>query len=166
MLHLLQPADFQLIQPVFDACTDYALVQDGQPFPANAAELQFEDLPAGFTTESKRIFAIEQPNGKVGGLIDGLQSYPNRATWFIGLMLIIPEARSSGLGTLALAALEHFARSQDACTEMELAVLKVNRQGLRFWERNGFCCRREAPAATFGQQVHERWVLGKHLSDA
>ena len=166
MLRLLSATDSLLIQPVFDASTDYALLQDGQPFPANAAELEFEDLPPGFAKESKRIFAIEQSNGRVVGLIDGLCGYPNPAVWFIGLMLLVPEARSTGLGSLALAAVERFARSEDTCNEMELAVLKANSPGMRFWERNGFSRRREAPGVAFGQQVHERWVLGKHLSDA
>ena len=166
MLRLLSPSDSELIQPVFDACTDYALVQDGQPFPANAAELEFEDLPPGFTKESKRTFAIEQPNEEVVGLIAGVRGYPKSGIWFIGLMLIVPSARSNGLGTLALAALERYARSQDDCTGVELAVLKVNHKGFQFWERHGFCHRREAPAASFGQQVHERWVLGKDLNDA
>ena len=166
MLRLLSATDSRLIQPVFDACTDYALLQDGQPFPTNAAELEFEDLPPGFAKDSKRIFAIEQSNGGVVGLIDGMRGYPNPSIWFIGLMLMVPEARSNGLGSLALAALERFARSEDSCTEMELAVLKANSPGIRFWERNGFSRRREAPAVAFGRQVHERWVLGKHLSDA
>lgn len=138
MLRLLTRADFPLIQPVFDACKDYALMQDGQPFPSDAAELEFDELPPGLVKESKRIFAIEQPERKVVGLIEGLRGYPSPTTWFIGLMLIVPETRSTGLGAVALAALEHYARSVDACTEVELAVLKVNHQGLRFWEQHGF----------------------------
>jgi GNAT superfamily N-acetyltransferase len=166
MLRLLTRSDSWLLQSVFDACSDYALMQDGQPFAPDVAQLEFDEVPAGFPTEAKRIFAIEPAHGSPVGIIEGLCGYPKPNIWFIGLMLIVPQYRRSGLGRLALDELEAHILSVDSCSEIELAVLKVNTAGLRFWERRGFALRREAPAAAFGQKTHERWVLGKRIGDA
>jgi GNAT superfamily N-acetyltransferase len=163
-LRLLARSDSPAIQPVFDACVDYALMQDGQPFSEQAAALEFGEVPAGWTTASKRIFAIEQEPGLAVGMIEGLCGYPRSDVWFIGLMLVVPAARSAGLGASAIHALERFVRCVDGCTEIELAVLKVNTPALRFWEGRGWAIRRDVPAATFGQRTHERWVLGKRLT--
>lgn len=166
MLRLLTRSDSALIQPVFDACVDYALMQDGQPFGSTTAELEFDEVPPGFSTDAKRIFAIEPPHCLPVGILEGLRGYPSPNIWFIGLMLIIPSARSRGIGASALAELEDYARSVDDCTEIELAVLKVNEQGLRFWQGRGFSVRREASATAFVHRTHERWVMGKRLRDA
>lgn len=48
------------------------------------------------------------------------------------LMLIVPEARSTGIGTRAVAAIERTVESVEACREIELAVLKINVRGLHF----------------------------------
>jgi succinate dehydrogenase/fumarate reductase flavoprotein subunit len=66
MLRLLTHSDSALIQPVFDACVDYALMQDGQPFSSTAAELEFEEVPSDFSTDAKRIFFA----GRVADFID------------------------------------------------------------------------------------------------
>ncbi len=166
MLRLLTPADSQLIQPVFDACGDYAVAQDGRRFAANAAELAFDELPPGFSKESKRIYAIEHPEGQIVGLVEGVRGYPISTLWFIGRMLIVPEARSTGIGTRAVAAIERYVESMEACSEIELAVLKINVRGLHFWTAQGFCHRRDAAAEHFGQRLHERWILGKSLRAA
>jgi GNAT superfamily N-acetyltransferase len=166
MLRLLDRSDSALIQPVFDACEDYALMQDGQPFGGTAAALEFDEVPPGISTDAKRIFVIDPAEGPPIGIIEGLCGYPSPNILFLGLMLIIPSARSRGIGASALAELEDYVRSVDDCAEIELAVLKVNEQALRFWQGRGFLLRREAAATTSGQRTHERWVMGKGLRDA
>ncbi len=166
MLRLLTRYDSALIQPVFDACVDYATLQDGQPFARDAAQLEFDEVPLGFSTDAKRVFAIEPSSSPPIGIIEGLRGYPSPDVWFVGLMLVVPAARSAGLGTAAVGELERYVRAMDGCSEIELAVLKSNEPGLRFWERKGFSIRREAPAAVFGQRIHERFVMGKRVCDA
>lgn len=165
MLRLLARSDSSLIQPVFDAVVDYALMQEGQPFGSTAAALEFDEVPPGISTDAKRFFAIEPTDGPPIGIIEGLRGYPSPDIWFLGLMLIIPSARSRGIGASALTELEDYVRSVNNCAEIELAVLKVNERALRFWQGSGFSLRREAAATTFGQRTHERWVLGKGLRD-
>jgi len=99
-------------------------------------------------------------------MVEGVRGYPNSPVWFVGLMLIVPAARSAGLGRLGVAAIERFARNEEACSEMELAVLTSNLRSLRFWQAQGFIHRRNAPAAQFGQRIHGRWILGKQLRDS
>ncbi|MFN4868259.1 MAG: GNAT family N-acetyltransferase [Cyanobium sp.] len=79
------------------------------------------------------------------------------------LMLIVPEARSTGIGKRAVAAIERTVESVEACSETELAVLKVNVRGLHFWTAQGFCHRRNAAGDHFGQRRPERWISGKSL---
>lgn len=163
MLRLLNRSESSRIQPVFDACVDYALMQDGRPFNESAAELEFDELPAGTPRSAKRIFAIDSMPGQTVGVIEGLCGYPGQKVWYLGLMLVVPHARSLGVGCAALRELEDYVKSVDGCEELQLAVLKENASGLRFWIRHGFAHLREAPAATFGDRIHERWVLSKRL---
>ncbi|WP_411871767.1 GNAT family N-acetyltransferase [Vulcanococcus limneticus] len=108
MLRLLSRSQSREIQPVFGACVDYALMQDGRPFNENATELEFDELPAGTPRSAKRIFAIEPTPGQPVGVVEGLCGYPSLKIWYLGLMLVVPRSRSLGIGSSALQELEDY----------------------------------------------------------
>jgi len=165
MLLPLSKADAQALQPVFDACVDYAMLQDGQPFQPDAAEREFEAIPPGFPSAGKHVFGLKDSSGSLVGLLEGLAGYPSDDIWFIGLLLVVPRARGRGVGTLAFDALQQRIGAEGRYSTIRLAVLEENQAALAFWRRLGFSFLEKSPTAQFGVKFHGRHVLQRALRD-
>ena len=69
--------------------------------------------------------------------IDLLRDFPNPHAWYLGMLLVAPEARSRGLGAAIVAALRRWVVAQGGWT-IRLIVQEQNPAALRFWSRQGF----------------------------
>ena len=68
--------DFDFAMQVFERCTDYVLLETGEPpTRANVTEF-FENHPPNATPAKKLLLGIRDEQGKGLGLIDILQEYP------------------------------------------------------------------------------------------
>ena len=75
--------------------------------------------------------------GELTALIDITEGYPEPHAWYVGLLVVAPEARGSGLGAELYAHVEDFARARGGCA-MRLIVQEQNPRALAFWTRHGF----------------------------
>ena len=69
--------------------------------------------------------------------IDLLRDFPQPHVWYLGLLLVAPEARSSGLGARIVEALKVWMRSHDG-RSIRLVTQDQNPDALRFWLAQGF----------------------------
>src|SRR5690349_5357862 len=91
--------DAPTLQRLYEACADYFLLADGVPPTASAAAEEFGNLPPGVPASAKFIFASPpRDNGVPAAVVEGLRDYPQAGIWYVGLMLVQPQLRSSGLG--------------------------------------------------------------------
>ena len=153
------------LQPLFEACSDYFLLSEGQPASPSAARDEFFALPPGVPAASKFVLAAADPDGSCVALVEGLRHYPQPGIWYLGLMLVRPSHRRGGLGGMLYREFEAWASSAGA-SELRLCVFDSSPEALRFWQRQGFAFHRAIPAQQFGLLRHTRSELRKALGAA
>jgi len=158
----LQPADAGRLQPLFDRCADYAMIVDGEPFSATAADDIFRSGPPGRPLDDKFIFGLVDARGEIAGLLEGMRDYPEPGAWWIGLLLLDPDVRGQGVGRELVESFAGYARSQGAGSLM-LGVVEENRGAYRFWEQAGFALVRTTEPRPFGRKVQAVHVMNRPL---
>ena len=152
----LRPAhDAGRVQALFEAARDYAELETGDGPPADAGRAFFTDAPPRRPDAEMLKLGVEAAGIGLAGLIDVVIDYPHPACWFIGLMLLRPEARGRGLGGAALEGLAGHAAANGA-EALRLVALERNPRGRAFWAAHGFRVVRRLPPERFGRRVHVR----------
>ena len=130
-------ADRAELIDLFVACEEYVRSSEGRaPGSAQVEDLLCE-LPPGRTHADKHVLGIRASDRRLVGVLDVVRDYPGPGEWYLGLLLLLPGERGSGLGERAYRAVEAWARRRGAVA-MRLAVLEQNPRARRFWERLGF----------------------------
>ena len=93
----------------------------------------------------------------VVGVAELLAGFPSPNEWYIGLLLLRPNARSAGAGTIVWEDLRTMLKIEGA-TAVRLIVQKQNPRARRFWERQGFAVEKEV-AAKVGKLESQTWQL-------
>lgn len=124
-----------------------ALREIAGPPPANTAADRF---PMG-------VFAADELVGYLGLLRD----YPDMKDWWVGLLLLDPRERGSGLGARIYRAASRWTADLGGRSH-GLGVVEENVAGKRFWERNGF---RESRRESYrvGAKEHTLIVMRRRL---
>lgn len=161
----LVPKDAEVLQQLYEQCTEFALLTDGQPPLPTAAREEFDAVPEGKTTQDKYIFGLFDPDDILVGMIESIRYYPDNETWWLGLMMLAPEQRGQGLGSKFYRAFERWVSSQGV-PRISLSVVEANESGLQFWKKMGFEVIRKTPPRQFGIKTHELYVLSRAVTDA
>ena len=123
----------------------------------------FSDLPPSKTLDDKFIYGVYR-NKKIVALLDILRDYPEKDIWWIGLMLIHPLYRGSGLGRTIYSAVEGSIH-QMGVKEIRLGVLEENASGYGFWQRMGFIQIDSKPGRVFGKKIHTVQIMSKTIKN-
>lgn len=159
----LDSRDENILQCLYEQCTDYAILTDGHPPLSSAAADEFLAVPEGKTTQDKFIFGLFDQHDTLVGMLETIRHYPNDKSWWIGLMMLAPEHRGKGLGSKFYQVYSSWVAQQEA-QSVFLAVLEENQPGFTFWQKLGFEVIRIAPPQQFGNKVHRRYVMRRELS--
>jgi ribosomal protein S18 acetylase RimI-like enzyme len=125
--------DLAAIRRLHDRCADFwTLIEDSIP---DADELMRE-LPPGVPLADKHVLGVED-HGELVALLDIAEGYPEPHAWYVGLLVVAPDARGSGLGAELYAYGEDFMRARDGVA-VRLIVQEQNPRALAFWMRRGF----------------------------
>jgi GNAT superfamily N-acetyltransferase len=160
---LLKPENVGMLQNLYEQCTEFALLTDGQPPSSTAARDEFDAVPDGKTTEDKYILGLFDPKSELIGMIESLRHYPDNQTWWIGLMMLSPEQRGQGLGSEFYQAFEDWVSTQ-AVKQVSLSVVEVNKVGLQFWKSLGFEVIRKTEPRQFGNKTHAVYVMRRAVA--
>ena len=158
---LNEEADGPRVLACAERSADYILLETGRVPDATWVQGFFNDIPPGRTKEDILMFGVEQPDGRLSGLLGMAPGYETATEWYIGLLLICEAERGAGLGRGVLEAVKALAKSAGAKT-LKVAVLVKNPDAIRFWEREGFMPFRDAPDDGTGDG-HDRVVLQLNL---
>lgn len=158
----LSVADAPRIDALYQHCLDYHLMADGEPAAPDAGREAFSDVPPGHDPAQLLLLGMTGADGRLEVLAQTLRGYPAQGVWWIGLMLVAPEARGGGLGRAMLEDILTRALAAEA-QELQLGVLDVNQDARRFWEREGFVWLRTTEPRQFGQRKHIVHVLRRPL---
>lgn len=133
----LGPQDAPALQALCEACADYHALVYGAPAGPDEAQSLLAELPPGRTPEDKFLWGLFTPRPRLCGAVDLIRDVRRPGEWYLGLLLLEPQARGLGHGEAVLRAVEAFARAHGA-DALRLACAEQNLGGRRFWERQGF----------------------------
>jgi ribosomal protein S18 acetylase RimI-like enzyme len=124
------------LQDLHERCSDYYLLVEGVPTRPTSAEEDLADTPPGKSLSDKFMFGVYADRQMVG-VLDLVRDHPAEREWWIGVLLLDPEARGSGLGSRLYGAAREWVRAQGG-EAIHLSVLDGNPAAKRFWRRHGF----------------------------
>lgn len=151
-LELLSPAHSPEIYDLFRRCEDFFVLQDGEPpVPADADEL-FSDVPPSKRPEDQHVLGFRR-DGKLDALAALLVDYPDRGSWYVGLLIVDPIVRGQGLGREIYSSLEGWA-SKHGARRILAGIVRENVAALRFWRSIGFEPLRIVGPRTFKGKAH------------
>lgn len=137
MIRLLDAQrDLAAVKALYARSSDYwALATRGAPDPALAAAF-FTLCPPGCDPGETQRLGLFQDRALVG-VAELSFGFPAPGDGYLGLQILIPEARGKGLGRIFLREIEARARATGA-GRLYLGVLEENPRGWAFWRREGF----------------------------
>lgn len=137
LVRLAWPADVARLQHLLERCSDYYELHEGWPTPADAGQYELIPVPPGLMQEDLFVFALQDSGGVLHAMVQLLRNYPQRRTWWIGLLVVAPELRGRGIGSVLLRHASEAAAAERA-TAIRLAVSVHNPRAESFWAAAGF----------------------------
>lgn len=153
---ITQAADTPAVMALMEAAQDYVLMEERRAPDAAYVENFFTELPKGFAPDTLRQYGAGARND-LDGAITACRGYNTDDSWWVGLIILHPRARGTGLSAQMMADMVALARA-DGANWIKLAVLAQNARARAFYERIGFTHERDAPAQP-GGDGHDRIVL-------
>lgn len=160
----LGPGDAAAVQELYERCSDYHQLEEGIPTRPGAAEHLLTVLPPGKEPADKYVLGLYAPEGGLVGVLDLIRDYPRPGEWWLGLLMLDPRARASGLGSRVCRAVQRAVAARGG-TSIHLGVLEHNTAAERFWRRHGFQEVRREPYTSAGGQRSRVIVMRHRLSD-
>jgi len=152
----LTVADRGRLETLCRECTEFFELVEGQPGGSATAGEILGPLPANVTSGAKSIFGLERGNELIG-VAELLAGFPLPNEWYVGLLLLRPDARCAGAGTMVWENLRERMRAEGAVAA-RLIVQKQNPRARRFWERQGFTVEKEI-VVKVGKLESQAWRL-------
>ena len=134
---LLHPPDIRAAQAMFERAADYFEVATGARPGRDEATRAFVAGPPSKSVDDKRILGVFDRHNELIGILDALVDFPAVGDWTMGMLLLDPEHRGAGLGTVVLEAYEDWAVGQGA-QRFHTAVVSRHKRGVRFLEDRGY----------------------------
>jgi len=132
----LSADDAPALQDLFERAPDYFELCEGGPAHADAALTELTRVPEFATAADLVTFGFRREEA-LDAVVVLLRDSRVEATWWIGLLLLAPPVRRSGLGTLIVDATREWLASQGA-KSIYIGVVTANDAALRFWRARGF----------------------------
>jgi ribosomal protein S18 acetylase RimI-like enzyme len=133
----LDHADEPRLQEFLERCSDYYLLHEGRPTPADAARHELSAVPDGRSSADLRLLGMTSANGELVAVAQLLRDYPAKDDWWIGMLLVAPSERSRGIGALLFEHVMQLARAEGG-RSVQLVVSLRNPRAKKFWEGLGF----------------------------
>jgi ribosomal protein S18 acetylase RimI-like enzyme len=128
--------DVSALQALHLRCADFVEATTGHPPREDEAEHLFTGAPPGKGAADKQVLGVIR-EGALIGVVELLIGYPGPTDWYIGLLLLSPEARGVGVGTAVVRDVAERVAAAGG-RALHLIVREDNPRAGAFWERQGF----------------------------
>jgi len=142
--------DLDAVMAVYRRAADYLALESGLT-PDAAARAFFDDRPPASAEEPLK-FGVGD-DGSLAAIGDLAFGYPGPGDAYLGLLLLVPEARARGLGQAIVGEVQKLAKARGA-SRLLVGVLDVNERARIFWERQGFRLTLTSGPHDFGRRRH------------
>jgi GNAT superfamily N-acetyltransferase len=113
----------------------FAEVEEDPPTP-QSFQADLDDLPEGYSRSDECIYRTYS-EGLLLGYAEVLRGFDRPDQWTIGMLLVDPVARSSGVGHAMVEAVASDARA-DGARSLMAGVITARERSMAFWRREGF----------------------------
>jgi ribosomal protein S18 acetylase RimI-like enzyme len=129
--------DLGVVLDVYRRCEDFLALG---PEPAASMEMVAKDI-ASSQREGGVFCGVFSVSGEMIGVVDFMPSgfEGDLHIAFISLLMIAPSHRNQGLGGRIVELIENKIKKNAQVTTILTAVQVNNTEGLRFWQKNGYC---------------------------
>jgi ribosomal protein S18 acetylase RimI-like enzyme len=152
----LQAGDHERLATFCQRCTDFFQLVEGRPGGAEPASTILGPLPAHVASGKKHVFGFDRA-GDMVAIAEILEGFPGANDWYVGLLLVAPDARGRGLGAELWGQLRDWIERQQGRV-VRLIVQKQNPGAYAFWSRAGFTVERET-VTKVGELESPVWVM-------
>lgn len=135
-LALISGGAVEELQVLLERCEAFEILVTGHPPDPHAAEDLLVESPPDHPLRDKLVIGVWTSEGLTAA-IDLLRHFPDERDWYLGLLLVAPEARGQGLGGRIVEALAAWIAAEGG-RSIRLAVQDQNPAALRFWVQMGF----------------------------
>ncbi len=139
---LLQPPDIPALQLLFERAADYFEVATGVSPGKDEAKLAFVAGPPTRAVDDKRMIGVFDSHDELVGILDALAGFPDEGEWTMGMLLLDPRQRGSGLGRVLLREYESWA-ARCGARKLHTALVSHHARGIRFLEASGYARQHE-----------------------
>lgn len=161
----LREADLDEICDLRRRASDFFVEVGDDPPTPQSFQADLDDLPEGYSRSDECIYRAYR-DGQLLGYAEVLRGYAGRDQWTIGIVLVDPAVRSSGIGHAVVEAIASDARAAGARSLMA-GVIAARERSLAFWRREGFVREvRRRPIVVAGGQESEVVRLERALRQA
>jgi ribosomal protein S18 acetylase RimI-like enzyme len=129
-------ANVAALQTLHLRCHEFIEQTTGVPPGDNEADALLQLLPPGKSPADKQVFGVMAADEMIG-VVELLRDHPQRRDWYIGLLLLVPEARDVGLGSSLVDEIVRRVRAAGG-TSLHLIVRENNPRAIIFWRRHHF----------------------------
>ncbi|HEX2994884.1 MAG TPA: GNAT family N-acetyltransferase [Anaerolineales bacterium] len=158
----LQPEHVEALQMLCERCADYTRIVEGEGVSPTSAQEIMQDAPPGRSLDDKFLYGVLDHQDDLVGVLEGMRHYPEENIWWIGLLMLAPEARGCGIGRKVVQSFFEHVRSEQG-TAVMLGVVEENKSAYRFWQQMGFELVRQTEPRPFGKKTQLVYVMRKEV---
>jgi len=133
---IITKQNFEQVFNVYNANQDFFMLVKGEKATIESSISDISALPPNCTIEQKIYISIWK-NGKVVGILDLIEGYPDKTSIWIGLLLVHGNIHGRGIGSKIVCAVLNSAK-MSGYKSAQLGVIENNAKGIDFWQKHGF----------------------------
>ncbi len=137
LIPLYWPEDGARVLHLLKRARDYVEFETGDAPDMDYVRETMTDAPPQVPADQVWCWGHSGTNGVLDGIATCLKGYYEADEWYLGLLLLDPSARDSGLGSRMAHHVIDQARSDNAAC-LRVAILDTNTRARRFWMRLNF----------------------------
>ena len=156
----LHEGDLASVTEFCQECSAFFTLVTGESPAVEIAHHLLESRPPEVDPTRKYVIGFTRKD-KLVAVVDLLDGFPVETEWYAGLLLLAPDERGRGLGTLVWDAMETWIRAAGG-RHVRLVVQQQNPGAARFWHSVGFIAHGEVEQV-LARQRNLCWRLEKGL---
>jgi len=138
----ITPDNFPKAYEVYAANQPFFLLTDGQETTPETSRNDLTALPPNCTPDQKLYFTIQKDNHPLA-VCDIILNFPEKQTFWLGLLLIHATHQNQSLGSHFLSHILQAAKISGYITA-QLGVIDINTRAAAFWQKHGFTIQRQS----------------------
>lgn len=150
-------ADFERVSDLAHRAADYVRLESGKAPTPEFVRKTLTDKPPVCGPDDIFLRGVERADGTLAGIATNIRHFYEPDEWYMGLLMLDPAERGSGLGRRVAEHVIAEARA-DGAPCIRIAVLDSNPRARKFWESLGYALEKSAQG-----DDHLRHVLKLNL---